>query len=477
MRRTTAALATIALVAAACGDDDGGGGQAQTEEGAIEAVESATGGALRGNAGAVLNFLNEECRDATDPDDVRLAVGLIPAFFGDLFEDFDIDDIEVEAGIVEFEGDRARVDVSYLGPDGSNIDSIGFSSDTITVMYEDGKWVDTGCDFEDTTEADAERLEEALAELGYEGTRDDPIPRSVAAPVGRGFVVSVDAVDTDARAALEAIEDAFISEPEAGEQFVLVSVTVGFDGDDEPQGLLNLNAQIIGGSSSLGIDNFGCGSFPTQLTSRSVSLFKGGVTNGDMCFLVPGEDVDGMLLSLNGSFGSDRQVIFDPTVEADTPVAVTGSSGPAPGGALTDARENPRPLGEPVNIGEGWTITVRGIEDATAQLLADNEFLDPPPTGFVFALLEYELAYDGDDQSASGFSVDVDLVGDSNVSADRNCNIFEIPGELDRFADVFQGGTLSGVSCFVVDERDFDSLVVVASADFFDDEPFVLAVR
>ena len=76
MQRAAAAVTAMAMLAAACGDDDGGGGQAQTEEGAIEAVESGVGGALTGNAGQVLNFMNAECRESVDTDDVQLALGL-----------------------------------------------------------------------------------------------------------------------------------------------------------------------------------------------------------------------------------------------------------------------------------------------------------------------------------------------------------------------------------------------------------------
>lgn len=476
MRRITTIAVALTLLAAACGDD-GGGGQAQTEEGAAEAVETASKGALTGNAGAVLNFLSEECRAVIDEDDVRLAVGLAPAFFDDLFDDFDLSDVDVMATVVEFEDDTAEVELTYTAPDGADIDTIGLSAETFTVMYENGKWVDSGCEFEDTSERDAEILQQGLDELGYAATREDPIPRSVAAPVGGGFVVSVDALDPDAAAALET-SGGFVSEPEPGEQFVLVSLTVGFDGEEEPQTLSNLNAQIIGGTSGVGVDNFGCGSFPTQLSSRQIKLFTGGVVTGDMCFAVPSDDIAGMQLSVEGSFGTDRTVVFDPTVEASTPVPVVGTSGPAPDGEYTADRQSPSPLGEPVDVGEGWTITIRGAElDATETLLAAGEFNDPPPAGFVYTLVDMELMYNGSDESGSGFSVNVDVVGDSNVTGDSNCGIFDIPDEIDRFADVFQGGSLAGNRCYLVDETDLDSLVVFTSADFFSDDASVLAVR
>ncbi|MGI9643769.1 MAG: hypothetical protein ACR2O6_00500 [Ilumatobacteraceae bacterium] len=476
MRRIASLAVAVVLVAAACGDDSGGG-QAQTEEGAQEAVERATEGALRGNADAVLNFLSQECRETVDDDEVRLAVGLIPAFFSDLFEDFDLGDIEVATEVVSFEDTTAEIEVTYVAPDGTDVDTIGLSSESFDVVYEDGKWVDTECEFEDTSERDAELLQEGLDELGYAGTRDDPVPTSVGAPVGNGFVVSVDALDADARAALEAT-GGFIAEPEPGTQFVLISLTVGFEGTDEPRSLSELNTQIIGGSSSVGVDAFGCGSFPTQLINSDTELFGGGVTTGDVCFAVPSEDVPGMLLSIEGGFIQDEGVVFDPTVAADTPVPVEGSTGPAAEGSFTEARLAPAPLGEAVDLGEGWTIAVRGFEeDATAELVAASDFNDPPEAGSVYSLLDYELTYDGTEASNSPFAVDVGLVGGSNVSANANCGLSEVPGGLDRFAEIFQGGTAGGTQCFVVDEGDLASIVVYASADFFSDDAFALAVR
>jgi hypothetical protein len=469
-------LAGVMLVASACGGGDSSG-QPQTEEGALAAVKKSTEGALRGNTGAVLGFLSEDCRAAIDENDVKLAIALIPAFFNDLFDGFDLKDVDVTPTIVSFADDTAQVAVTYTGPDGVEISELGISSDTIDVKYEGGKWVDTGCEFEDTTAKDAEARDAALADLGYAATREDPVPRGVAAPIGNGIVLSVDAVNPDAAAALEE-SGSFLSEPEPGTKFVLVSVTVGYTGTNEPQQLGNFTGQIIGGENSIGIDSYGCGSISTSINNGSVKLFQGGVVSGDLCFVVPDAQIPGMLLSADGNFSSDSPTFFDPTAEASTPVPVTGTSGPAPDGDFTAARKSPTPFGEAVDLGEGWTITILAFEaDATATVLAASEFNDPPPSGKVYTLIEYELAYAGEEEPQSAFSVDVDVVGDSNVSGDSNCNVSEIPNQLDRFADLFKGGTISGNQCFVVDENDLASLVAFANADYFSDSKFALALE
>ena len=49
-------------------------------------------------------------------------------------------------------------------------------------------------------------------------------------------------------------------------------------------------------------------------------------------------------------------------------------------------------------------------------------------------------------------------------------------GELDRFSEVFGGGTLSGELCFEVPESDLDSIQMLATANFGDD-PEVFALN
>ena len=206
-------------------------------------------------------------------------------------------------------------------------------------------------------------------------------------------------------------------------------------------------------------------------------MFTGGVTSGGVCFSVPESDIDGMLLSIEGTFSGDG-IVFDPTAQAGVAVPVVGVSGPVPDAPFSESRQSPEPLGSSVDIGDGWTIMVNGINpDGAAVALEASEFSEPPPDGFLYVLLDHELSYDGEETSASGFSVDVELIGDSNITADTNCGVFGLPDEIDQFADVFQGGTISGVRCYLVEERDLDSLVVFASADFFSDDAFVLATR
>jgi hypothetical protein len=55
-------------------------------------------------------------------------------------------------------------------------------------------------------------------------------------------------------------------------------------------------------------------------------------------------------------------------------------------------------------------------------------------------------------------------VGDSNRQLVSNCGV--IPGELDEFSDVFPGGTIQGVICFVVPAGELASIKLYGTAGF-----------
>jgi hypothetical protein len=470
-RAATLLVGGLALVACTSGD---GGGQPQTEQGVVQAVEQAQRGALRGNAGAVLNALSEECRSQIDEAEVRFAVQLAPGFLESLLDGVDVDDLDVETTVVDYEGETASVEVSFVGPGGDAIESLGVGSDQIDMVYENGKWVDAGCDFLDESEIETEEVEATLAELGYAGTRDDPVPAGVAVPVGDGYVLAVDSLTPDAFDALSA-EIEFLPEPEVGDQYVLLGATVGYEGAEEPQSVAGVDVQAVG-PNSIGIDSYGCGGFSSRL-GGSTELFVGGVVDGELCFAVPNDQVDDLLITASAGFGLDREVFFDPTASGAATVAVESTSGPAPDGRLSSDRMNPTPVGETVDLGDGWSITVLGFDsDATSSLLAANEFNDPPPDGFVYSFVDYELRYDGTEDSQNAITVDVGLVGDSNVSADDFCLISDVPNEIERYTDLFVGGAISGNQCFVADRTDLDSLVLYAGVGFGDDIE-VLALR
>lgn len=460
VKRMTAAVTIAALAWASAGCGGGSVSDEATEEGAIAAVRRSQLGLLRGDADAVIGFLNQECRDSVDEDEIRLALGFIEAFIGD---EVDLDKIEVDATIESFDGDTAEVAVTYQLPDGADADEFGFAESSIDILFENGKWVADGCDFGDGgAQAEADDLAEQLEALGYAGTRDDPVPTGVGAPVGDGFTVSIDGVDPDAAAAIEA-GGGYVSEPDPGHRHVIVEATIGYVGEDEPMSIGSISFTGIGGSSASGTDFYGCNGMERELSTFSTRLLSGGVVSGYLCAEVPIDDIDGMLVDVGPSFG-DLSVVFDPTASAATPSPVTGTPGPDPDGALAAGRENPIALGTATQLGDDWTLTVNGIRtDGTAVLAAASEYNDPPATGIEYVLVDVTVAYSGDEPSYVS-SVQMEAVGDGNVAIAGGSCSSSWDEALDMFTELYADGSVSGEVCFPVAASDVSSLQLLASS-------------
>jgi hypothetical protein len=90
-----------------------------------------------------------------------------------------------------------------------------------------------------------------------------------------------------------------------------------------------------------------------------------------------------------------------------------------------------------------WDVTVlSATSDATAAVLAENEFNEPPADGHQFYIVELSVTYQGNESEAPFVGLTITSVGDSAVAYDAfeaYCGV--IPNELDTFSEVFPGGT------------------------------------
>ena len=135
------------------------------------------------------------------------------------------------------------------------------------------------------------------------------------------------------------------------------------------------------------------------------------------------------------------------------------------------SRENPVPAGETVRVGDWDMKVLSATPDATAAVLAENEFNDPPAAGRQFYIIEVAATYQGQASEAMAVGLTVSAVGDSAVaylSFDDTCGV--IPGELNQFGEVFPGGTQAGNLCWQVATDDLDSLVLIVDNAFSFDE-------
>lgn len=159
-----------------------------------------------------------------------------------------------------------------------------------------------------------------------------------------------------------------------------------------------------------------------------------------------------------------------------TTVALTS----APGGDV-GTRGNPVPLGQPAEVGGGWTAVVNSVNlNANDQVAAANQFNEPPADGSVFVLANVTVTYNGIEPSDTG-GVNFEALGAATNTAINvgSGTLAVAPEPLQAFTEVFQGGSLTGNVLLEVPVADIDTFVLIGHAllSFDDDDRAFFAVR
>lgn len=176
----------------------------------------------------------------------------------------------------------------------------------------------------------------------------------------------------------------------------------------------------------------------------------------------------------SSSEGDDSGDVATDEASPETTEAPASDSG-------AGTRDDPVPLGEAADTGDGWTVTVVDVNfDAAAAIAAENQFNEPPAPGRQFVMPTLEVTYDGAEAQANTFELGITAVGDSNVeyggSFDDSCGV--TPNGLTDANDLFQGGSVTGTVCWSVESADIDSLVMIVEPSFsFDEDPVFFALR
>ena len=304
-------------------------------------------------------------------------------------------------------------------------------------------------------EPDADEVDGAPA--GERGTVDNPVAPGLLADIGGGWRLQVLEVVPDATAII-AQENEFNDPPPAGKTFTLVKVSLGYYGLEEPRFGFEPTVQAVGaGKVELDED---CGVTPDEL-ERFGDYFAGGVLTGNLCFITSPTDIPELMLYANGDFfGGDD--VFLTAATATAPTAMPALSGPQPRAQAFEARTSPIPLNTPTDVGSGWQFAVTGsARDITDLVLAENQFNSPPPAGFRFVGVDVAYTFTGSGSDVA-LTASTSAVSTTNVSLSRECGV--VPGEVDLFSDVFTGGTVAGVACFVVPEGGIEGLVVYTTS-------------
>ena len=131
-------------------------------------------------------------------------------------------------------------------------------------------------------------------------------------------------------------------------------------------------------------------------------------------------------------------------------------------------------LGESAVVAEGdWTIVVGKPDfDAWLQVVAENQFNDKPPKGYVDVLIPVRATYNGSGRTELDASLHFMVLGEGTRTEisdfdDPACGVIAKDLGYDGNKTVRNGGKVSGNLCYGVPKEDIDSLVLLWSDDEF----------
>lgn len=171
-------------------------------------------------------------------------------------------------------------------------------------------------------------------------------------------------------------------------------------------------------------------------------------------------ELDATAQQIEDACGVELTDVVDDEESDATPVAGTDDSATGTTSTGAGTRENPIPLGDTARIHPDWELTVVSVTpDATALILSENSFNEPPADGQQFFMATVRLTYIGE-TSDQFYVSDLNAVGQLAVGYnqfDDYCG--SIPDELPS-RELFTGGTIEGNVCWAIDREDADSLVL-----------------
>ena len=311
-------------------------------------------------------------------------------------------------------------------------------------------------------------------------TREQPVPVGDTGSVGNWeiSIISVTPVATDVVLAA----NQFNQPPPEGHQFFMAKVAVAYLGQEPVDATFELNFQAVGnlGRGYTTFDN-SCGTYDGDENDIG-TMFYGAYAEADVCWQVPAEDADSLLMYVEPFFSFDDEVVWFSLGNEVAPSPAT-SSPPAQGTSSTivqdSSRENPIAIGS-TGLVENYQITVvEVIPDATNVVLGQNQFNDPPDPGQQFVMVRVSLLYTGQESADPAFELSFKAVGALNrgySTYDNDCGVYE-ESEYD-VGEMFPGSSAQVNVCWSVPVEDAPTLVMYVEPFFsFDADPVWFAIQ
>ena len=268
---------------------------------------------------------------------------------------------------------------------------------------------------------------------------DSPVAVGGVAEVG-DWRVRVVGLTPDATEHVMA-ENEFNDPPPDGNQFFIATLEATHNGTESSTFWVDMSLKAVG-ETNVAYEAFeaSCGVIPEDI-NNSGETFTGGTIAGNVCWNIQASDASSLVMIAEESFSLDETRAFfslDPTATPLDESTATHTSGGEDRGPKT-------PIGETASVGS-WSLKVTGVTpDATDDVLAENEFNDPPPEGNQFFIATLEATYNGDESSTFWVDMSLKAVGESNVAYEAfeaTCGI--IPNDIDDAGETFPGGTFTG---------------------------------
>ncbi len=156
------------------------------------------------------------------------------------------------------------------------------------------------------------------------------------------------------------------------------------------------------------------------------------------------------------------------TTTSTEPTTTTTTTQPEP---EPGPRGNPLPLGEVAQLEDYEAAVVAFTPDATSEIMAVNQFNDPPAAGSVYSLVRLSATYTGLAESFPFADLSVGHIGaDSRVYDPLDCRAV-VPDSLLDQPEVVMGGMVEGNVCLQLPQEVLGTgAVFVEPAFSFDGE-------
>jgi hypothetical protein len=335
----------------------------------------------------------------------------------------------------------------------------GGTADTTDTTAGNGETTTTVVD-ETTPTTDDEAATTTAPLSTSEPSLGSPIEVGAVVQVG-SWRLRVSGVIPDATGQVMA-ENEFNEPPGEGNQFFMASVEATYTGTDSSTFWLDMTLKAVG-EASVAYEPFDatCGVIPEDLNDTG-ETFPGGTVTGNVCWNVESSDATSLVMVAEETFSFEETRAFlslDPAAEPVDETTVVEGIGADLGPTIA--------AGVSATVG-AWEITVIAVTpDATDQVLADNQFNEPPREGSQYFIAELEATYVGSDSSTFWIDMSVGAVGESRVVYEpfgASCGL--VPSDINDAGETFPGGTITGNVCWTIRSSDAPTLVMIAEESF-----------